>query len=133
MKGCLLGLGLFVISVVTLPQTPAQEKGKPRVMSATGVVSKVDASALTLLQRGDSGERSIQFALGAQTRVLVQTGEDEVVKGEGGRERKMPKTKEGKTVDLKFEQRVTVSYTEVGKADSVLVLRPTPPRKEGAK
>jgi len=130
MKSCMLGIGLLFLSAAVTADMLAQEKGKPRTMNATGVVSKVAADSLTLVQRGDSGERSTMFAIGAQTKILVQTSDDEVVKGEGGRERKTPKTKEGKAADLKVDQRVTVSYAEAGKADSILVLRPAPARKK---
>jgi len=129
MKSCMLGLGLLILSAAVPADTVAQEKGKPRTMTVTGVVSKVAADSLTLVQRGDSGERSTTFAIGAQTKILVQTSEDEVVKGEGGRERKTPKTRDAKAADLKVDQRVTVSYAEAGKAASILVLRPTPARK----
>jgi hypothetical protein len=129
MKSCMLGIGLLLMGAAVTTDMLAQEKGKPRTMNATGVVSKVAADSLTLVQRGDSGERSTTFVVGAQTKILVQTSEDEVVKGEGGRERKIPKTKEGKTADLKVDQRVTVSFADTGKADSILILRPAPARK----
>lgn len=130
MKACTVGFGLLLLSAAVTTNMLAQEKEKPRAMNATGVVSKVDAGSLTVVQRGDSGERSTTFVVGAQTKILVQTNEDDVVKGEGGRERKIPKTREGKTADLKVDQRVTVSFAEAGKADSILILRPTPPRKK---
>lgn len=129
MTSCMLGIGLLFLSTAAMAEMLAQEKGKPRTMNATGVVSKMAANSLTLVQRGDSGERSTTFVVGAQTKILVQTSEDEVVKGEGGRERKIPKTKEGKAANLKVDQRVTVSYAEAGKADSILILRPALTRK----
>lgn len=109
----------------------AEGEGKPRPKSLSGVVSKVDASSITIAQRGEGGERSTAFAIGAQTKILIQTDEDAIVKGEGGTERKIPKTKEAKITDLKADQRVTVTFVEVGKADSVLVQRPAPVRKGG--
>ena len=108
----------------------AQEKGKARSQMVTGVASKVDANSLTLTQRGDSGERMTSFAITPQTKVLVETSEDMVVKGEGGRERKIPKTREGKVAEVKVEQRITVAFTEAGKADSVRILRSLPARKK---
>jgi len=107
----------------------AQEKGKPRAQMITGVASKVDANSLTLIQRGDAGERMTTFALTPQSKVFVETSEDTVIKGEGGRERKIPKTREGKVADVKVEQRITVTFTEAGKADSIRILRPLAPRK----
>jgi hypothetical protein len=111
-----------------------EEKDKPRAKSVTGLVSKIDAAALTVTQRGDSGERMTTFAVGAATKIAVETNEDQVVKGGEGRERKVPKTKESKLGDVKVGDRVTVGFVEAGKADSILVLRPLPPRKkEGEK
>jgi hypothetical protein len=93
-------------------------------------VSKIDAGALTVTQRGESGERMTTFTIGAATKILVQTNEDQVVKGGEGGERKIPKTREGKVGDVKVGERVTVGFIETGKADSIMVLRPTPPRKK---
>ncbi len=134
MKSCMFGFALFVSSIAIAADSVGQEKERPRAQSISGVVSKIDGSSLTITQRGDSGERSTVFAIGAQTKILIQTNEDNIVKGEGGRERKVPKTKEGKIGDVKADQRVTVGFAETGKADSVLILRATPPRKkEGEK
>ncbi len=134
MKSCMFGFTLFVMSIAIAADSVGQEKKKPRAQSASGVVSKIDGASLTITQRSDSGERSIIFAIGAQTKILIQTNEDNIVKGEGGNERKVPKTKEGKIADVKADQRVTVGFAEAGKADSVLVQRATPPRKkEGEK
>ncbi len=136
MKGCMFGFALVAMSILVVADTVGQEKGKPRAQSASGVVSKIDGTSLSITQSGGDkgGERSTVFAIGAQTKILIQTNEDNIVKGEGGNERKVPKTKEGNIADVKLDQRVTVGYAEAGKADSVLVLRPTPPRKkEGEK
>jgi len=130
----MFGFALVAMSIVVVADTVGQEKGKPRAQSASGVVSKIDGTSLTITQRGDSGERSTMFAIGAQTKILIQTNEDNIVKAEGGNDRKVPKTKEGKIADVKVDQRVAVGFAEAGKADSVLVLRASPPRKkEGEK
>lgn len=107
----------------------AEEKDRPRPKTLTGQVSKIDAGALTVLQRGDSGERSTTFTLSPQTKILVQTDADEKIKGGEGGERIVAKTREGKIADVKVEQRVTVSFIETGKADSILVLHAPKPRK----
>jgi len=107
----------------------AEEKDRPRPRNLTGQVSKIDTGSLTVLQRGDSGERSTTFAISPQTKILVQTDEDEKIKGGEGGERTVPKTREGKIADVKVEQRVTVGFVDAGKADSVLVLRAPKPRK----
>ncbi len=121
---------LLAMLAVALTDTIGQEREKARPKSITGIVSKVDATSLTVTQRGDGGDRSTTFAVGDKTKVTVQTNEDQAVKGEGGGERKIPKTREGKLADVKADSRVTVTFAEAGKADSILVLRPTPPRKK---
>ena len=129
-----MGCTLLAMLAVVLTHTSGEEEGKPRPKSITGAVSKVDATSLTITQRGDSGDRSTTFAVGDKTKVLVQTSEDQSVKGGEGGERKTPKTREGKLADVKADSRVTVTFAEAGKAESILVLRPTPPRKkEGEK
>lgn len=134
MKSCMISFAICAVSIAIATASVGEEKGKPRAQSAIGVVSKIDGSSLTITQRGDSGERSTTFAIDAQTKILLQTNDDDIVKGEGGRERKVPKTKEGKIADVKVDQRVTIGFAKAGKADSVLVLRATPPRKmEGEK
>lgn len=124
---------LVVAAFVVATHSAAEEKGKPRPKTVTGSISKVDAASLAVTQRGDSGEKTSTFTLNDQTKVLVQTEEDDKLKGEGGRERLVPKTREGKVGDLKLQQRVTITYAEEGKADSILVLRALKARKEGEK
>jgi len=136
MKSCMYGFAICAMSIAIAADSVGQEKGKPRTQNASGVVSKIDGTSLTITQSGGDkgGERSTVFAIGAQTKIILQTNDDDIVKGEGGKERKVPKTKEGKIADVKVDQRVTVGFVEMGKADSVLVLRATPPRKkEGQK
>lgn len=125
-----LSFALACITAAFVADSSPEEKGKPRFKSVTGVVSKVQAGSLTITQRGDSGERQSDFSVGAQTKIAVESHEDTVTKGEGGSERKTPKTRDGTVADLKVDQRVTVRFTEVGKADSVLIMRPAPPRKK---
>lgn len=118
-----------ILSLVSTFNVSGQEKGRPQSKNLTGAVSKVDPTSLTVLQRGDSGDRTTLFAISPSTKILLQTNDDETAKAGEGRERKIPKTKEGASSDIKLNQRVTVSFTETGKADSILVLRPMAPRK----
>ncbi len=124
-------LAAVALVALVLPGA-AEEKRKPRPRTMTGRVSRMEANSLTVTQRGDKGERSETFAVGPKARLWVETAADAEVKGEGGRIRKVPARREGKLAEVKVDQRVTVTFTEPGKADSVLVLRPRP-RKEGEK
>ncbi len=129
MKMYLFATAILMLSLTVMADSFGQEKGRPRMQNVTGIVSKVDATSLTVTQRGDGGDRSTTFTVDAKTKILVQTKDDVITKGEGGRERKTPKTAEGKIGDVKVDQRVAVGFVEAGKAASILVLRPTPPRK----
>ncbi|MBA4065102.1 MAG: hypothetical protein C0501_15590 [Isosphaera sp.] len=111
---------------------PAQEKDRPRPATTTGEVAKVDATSLTVTQRGDSGVKSTTFALDAKTKIVLETAEDETVKGEGGeRTVTRPKAKDGTAADLKAGQRVTVTHDADKKAAEVVVRRPA--KKESGK
>jgi hypothetical protein len=107
----------------------ADEGGKARPKSLTGEVSKADAKGLTVVRRGDSGTSTEAFQLNAQTKITVQTSEDQTVKGEGGRDRIIPKTIAGQPTDLKTGQRVTVIYSENDIANEVLIHRQPKERK----
>lgn len=110
----------------------AEEKGKPRPQTTSGELAKVDASSLTVTLRGDRGERSETFTIAADTKILIETAEDETVKvkKEGGeRTITQPKVQEGKLSDLKVRQRVSVTYTADKKVTQVTGHRPPKPRK----
>lgn len=126
LAGCLV-LGL---------RLAAEEKGQPRPQKLTGTLTKVEGAALTVVIRGDSGERSETFSTDASTKVLIETDQDETVKvkGEGGdRDVTRPKTAPVKLADLKIGQRVSVTHTADKKASEVMGLRPPKPRTEGEK
>jgi hypothetical protein len=110
----------------------AEEEGKPRPQSLTGLLAKLEAAALTVTLKGDGGERSESFAVDANTKIMIQTDQDEQVPGEGGNVRMRPKTVAGKLGDLKAQQRVTVSHLDK-KALEVLVLRVPKARENGEK
>jgi hypothetical protein len=122
----------FAVLAFLAPFAAAQEKEKQRGQSVAGMLTKVDAISITIARRGDAGVKEDTFKLVATTKVLIETAEDDTVKGEGGRERKVPKTKEGKTADLKTGQRVQVTANASGEALTIRVLRAAKVRpKEG--
>lgn len=124
------GLALLTLGLIFASQSLALEEGEGRRRDTlTGKVSKVDASSLTLSQSGEGGERLSTFALQAATKFSMQTKDNDTVKGEGGRERIVPKTAPATAANLQVGQRVTVTSTEAGKAAEVLILREEAPRK----
>jgi hypothetical protein len=130
MKSLVFGLALSMFGVF-VAESRAEEGGNKKPQSVAGTVSKVDGSSLTVTRKGDGGEKSTDFTLGSSAKVLVQTNEDNEVKGEGGKVRSIPKTADGKVGDLKVGQNVIVAFTEPGKAETVTVLRAPAPRKGG--
>ncbi len=46
-------------------------------------VAKVEGTNLTVTARGDKGERTETFTTGTETKVLIETAEDEKVKVKG--------------------------------------------------
>jgi len=111
-----------------------EQDAKPRLHRSTGALGSIDAGKITIVQRGDRGERSLSFSIGKDTKVFVQTDQDEKVKvrGEGGeRTVKRPKVAQGKLSDLKEAQRVTVTHDARGKAVKIFGHRPPRPRKSG--
>jgi hypothetical protein len=128
MPGWMIAVWLLVIGTVAL----AEEKSKPRPQTHAGQLTKVEGNALTVTQRGDKGERSETFTVAADTKILIETAEDETVKvkGEGGeRTITRPKVQEGKITDLKVGQRVSVTYAADRKVTQVTGHRPPKPRK----
>lgn len=119
-----LGLGSLAL---------AEEKAKPKPQTRSGELTKVEGNSLTLTQRGDQGERSETFTLAADTRVLIETAEDETVtvKGEGGdRSVTRPRLQEGKLADLKTGQRISVTFSEDKKVTQVIGHRAAKPKKK---
>jgi hypothetical protein len=104
--------------------------GQPRARSVGGVVESVAGSTLTLAQKGDGGARTVTVTLDGNTKIQVQTAEDEEVAGEGGKTKRRPKVVDGSAADLVAGKRVSVSELN-GTAVSVLVLRDAPKREGG--
>jgi hypothetical protein len=127
-------VGMAIALAVVLASVGAQAEegeGKPKPKSFGGQLSKIEGNSISVLQRGDSGERSESFTTDNDTKVLIETDQDETVPGEGGGTRTRPKLAEAKLSDLKVGQRVTVSYLEGGKAVKVIGHRPPKPRVGG--
>lgn len=97
------------------------EKPERPLKGFRGEVSKVDDKSITVVQRGDSGARSETFSLEG-AKILVETNEDVIIKGDGGREVARPKTVEGKLSDIKAGQIVTLSI-KADKLTTVTVAR----------
>lgn len=117
---------------LTCTLASAQEKEQPRGKKVTGAVTKVDTASITVTRRGDSGVTEDTLKIVASTKVVMETAEDQILKGEGGRERKEPKTKDAKTSDLKTGQRVVVAASANNEAMTIRVLREPKARpKEG--
>lgn len=94
---------------------------------------KIEDSTLTVTRRGDKGVKTETFTLGAKTKILIETDQDETVKvkREGGDKAiTRPKVAEGKTADLKTGQRVTVVYGDDRLVTQVTMHRPAKPRKK---
>ncbi len=129
----LLVAGFLAVSAMIAVSVQAKEgEGAPKAMTMTGEVVKVEASALTLVAKKEGGAgQEKTFAINAGTKVLVQTDEDDIAKGEGGKEKRTPKTREGTMADVKVGQRVAVTYKEDNSATQVLVLRAPKPRAGG--
>jgi hypothetical protein len=124
---------LAAFSGVLFVTAGAEEKERPRPQTFRGMLTKVEATSITVTSKGDSGERSEIIGLTNTTKIVLESKEDEKikVKGEGGnREITRAKRVEGKLADLKVNQRVTVSVLDK-KAIEILVLREPQRKKEG--
>lgn len=123
-------LGLWLAPAI------AEEKGKRRPQTYPGTLSKVEGNSLTIMQKGDKGERSEIFIVTADTKIRVETEEDVKVKVKKEREERevtVPKVIEAKLADLKIGERVTVTCVADKKATDVLAHRPAKKKKEGEK
>lgn len=70
-----------------------------------GEIRSVEGDALTVVRRGDAGEQTFNLKLDAASKITVETGEFEEVRGEGGDVRRRPKRITGTAADLKAGQR----------------------------
>lgn len=109
-----------------------EEKEKPKPQTATGELGAVAADSVTLVQRGDKGERSTTFKIDASTQVAAETDQDEETAGEGGKKKLRPKQAAAKLSDLKTGQRIAVTHLD-GKASKIVALRVVKKKKEGEK
>lgn len=128
----ILGLSLAFLAGSAL-LAEEKEKPRPKITKLTAEVSKADAASLTVVQRGDSGEKTHAFTLDAKTKIILETDQDEtvMVKSEGGeKDVTRPKRKDGTAADLKAGQRVMVTAGEDKKATEVVVIR-LKKKKEG--
>ena len=92
-----------------------------------GEISKIDGQSITITSRGDNTVRDTIVVIGAQTKILLETGEKVAREGkEGGFQ---PKMSDGTTADLKIGQRATV-LLQNGMTVSVTI-KFKPPQKEG--
>ena len=113
-----------VVAIAVPPRREGGEReGGRRSPIVSGFVTKVEGNKFTITRRGDGGERSQTVTIDANTRVQVQTDQDETVKGEGGRERKVPKVAKGAAADVKVGKYVAAAVGEGERAVRVTVLR----------
>jgi Cu/Ag efflux protein CusF len=107
--------------------------GGSKLRTISGTLSAVEGSSLTITRKGDSGVTSDTVASGAATKFYAETDENEIVKGEGGKEGSRPKLAEATAASLKVGQRVTAAVGTDGTAVKVLIHRPAPPKASGEK
>lgn len=121
-----------VAALALIATAEGAEEGKgTKPKSVTAPIEKIDGATVMLVRRGDSGESQVSTTLTTDTEIVVETDEDTTVAGEGGEQRKRPKTRAGAAAELKEGQRVSVAYKEDGSAVRILVLRPAPKRTGG--
>jgi hypothetical protein len=120
---------LIVVLAVTVLAVEADAKQNRR-RKVFGEVTKVDAKAVTISLDGDKGPAT--FALDTKTGVMIETDEDEEIKGPDGRiTMRQPKQKRGTLADLKTGQRLSVVSYDQKTASHIVVKRPK--KKEGDK
>ena len=127
-----LSLDKKTILVLSTGKAPREGEpgGKGRVRNFIGMISKMDGDKMTVTMRGENGERSDIFTITKETSILIETDQDETVKGEGG-DRKKIKIVEGKLPDLKVGQRVTVSTDQGVRTLTVVIMRMPKQLKDG--
>ena len=109
----------------------AAEREGPRTRRVSGEITAMNANTLTLTQRGDRGERTQTVAIGAGTKVLIETDEMETVAGEGDERRTRRKLAEATAAELQVGMRVTATVGADGEAVSVVARKPRAPRRRG--
>jgi len=106
-------------------------EGEPEHAETTwaGRLAQVEADAVTVVRKSEKAEDSRRIRLDADTRILVETGEMEVVVTEGGRSKQRIKVAAGSPADLRVGQNVTVTCTGDGTRALKVLVRRTPPPK----
>lgn len=110
-----------------------EDKPKGRERMVLGELTKVEGQQLTISSKGDSGIKSLTVTLGKDATIRLETTQDVTTKGEGGKDRTVPKVVDGTVADLKAGQRIVVSLGEQDLVSRVLVRRVDPPKKTGEK
>lgn len=116
------------------------DPAKPKPQKAKGVITEVKADSLTIKTGGDTPTAQT-FAITADTKIKVQTGEMEAVVdkdgkpvvGDNGKPKMKPVVKDGIAADLKVDGKVAVTYTgDPATASEIMVLAPEKPKKDSA-
>ena len=108
-----------------------EESRAPKTRKVGGTISSQQGNSLTIVQRGDSGEKSYTFGLGNDVKILVETDQWEDRPAEGGRTKKHRVIANGTFGDLAEGRQVTVTVTRGdGRAVSILV-RAQKTKREG--
>ncbi|MEI6535682.1 MAG: FecR domain-containing protein, partial [Verrucomicrobiaceae bacterium] len=100
-----------------------------RKHNVSGVIGSVDGGSVTLNMKGDGAAHSETIKITAATVISIQTDEDEMRAGEGGKEKRVPKTVVGTAGDLKVGMKATASVNSAGEAITITQMRA--PKKEG--
>jgi hypothetical protein len=116
--------------VEQVPQAPKKKEGegerRASQSSVTGELSAVEAGNVTIVRRGDSGEKTDTFTMNQDTKIMVET--DEKVEGNEGKQRN--KWIEGGMNDLRPGIRAKVTHSD-GVATRIEVPLPPPPKVGG--
>lgn len=132
-RGSLAWMVAAVAAFLILGTASAQDREKPtgpKPVKVTGEIISCTDGVLTVAMRGDSGTRQETFRIGEKTGIIVETGETEMVAGEGGVTKPRPKRVAGTTADLVAGKRVVLSAVE-GVGREMVVLRSPVPKEGG--
>src|SRR5262245_57812429 len=116
MRPLLISLALLALACVLA----AEEPKAPKLDKRSGVLGSIGSGELTLIQRGDGGERKTTFLYGPKVKVQRETDDNMTVAGEGGRTREVPKIDDAAATELAAGQRVTITATVEKELVSVL-------------
>lgn len=121
-----------VVLVAVLGLTAAAEEAKHvKLERFGGTITKVEEGKVTVVSKGESGEKTMTFTVDDKTKIRVPTGETEEVTGENGEKKTRPKMKDGTVADLKAEQLVHVGYKKDGNVAVVVYVVPPKPKEGG--